>query len=73
MHSHVPFELFSLVGSISTMGAAGEGTGDMVFSLDGIMISDKLSDELEVSNSGSSFTGSVGAYTYTDNIVDDYW
>ena len=54
------------------MGAAGEGTGDMVFSLDGIMISDKLSDELEVSNSGSSFTGSVGAYTYTDNIVDDY-
>ena len=48
--------MFSHVGSVSTINAGGGGIGEIVFSFDGIMISDKLSDELEVSNSGSSLT-----------------
>ena len=51
--TYVPFEMSSHVGSVSTIDVGGEGTGEIVFSFDGIMISDKLSDELEVSNSGS--------------------
>ncbi len=43
----------SHVESVSTIDVGCEGTGEFVFSFDGIMISDKLSDELEVSNSGS--------------------
>ena len=43
----------SHAGSVSTIDVGGEGTGEIVFSFDGIMISDKLSDELEVSNSES--------------------
>ena len=50
--------MFSHVGSVSTKKAGGGGTGEIVLSFDGIMISDKLSDidELEVSSSGSSLT-----------------
>ena len=54
----VPFKMFSLVERSTTVDAGGEGTGEIVLSFDGIMISDKLSDidELEVSSSGSSLT-----------------
>ena len=54
----VPFEMFSLVEHSTTVDAGGKGTGEIVLSFDGIMISDKLSDidELEVSSSGSSLT-----------------
>ena len=48
--------MFSHVGGVSTKKAGGGGIGEIVFLFDGIMISDKLSDELEVSNSGSSLT-----------------
>ncbi len=54
----VPFEMFSLVEHSTTVDAGGKGTGEIVLSFDGIMISDKLSDidELEVSSSESSLT-----------------
>ena len=48
--------MFSPVERSTTVDVGGEGTGEIVLSFDGIMISDKLSDELEVSSSASSLT-----------------